>query len=222
MVNSKKESRKPTAMETLVGKTLLTSLDKTESTTDVMKGKDLVLLYFSASWCPPCKKFTPVLSKFYLFSCIPNNIEIIYVSSDSDLPSFNTYYGQMPWKSLPAVGTASIKQKLADSLKIEGIPSLAVFDKNGLFVSDTARPDVMSAADDSEKSQALIDQWKAQKAVPIEEAQLSGKGQGGFLWTIFKNILSNPMYMIGLFYMAKQLMKKLQDIGTDEVEGGEL
>jgi nucleoredoxin len=25
----------------------------------------LLAIYFSAHWCPPCRSFTPILSKFY-------------------------------------------------------------------------------------------------------------------------------------------------------------
>jgi thiol-disulfide isomerase/thioredoxin len=31
---------------------------------EVMKAK-VVAFYFSAAWCPPCRGFTPILSKFY-------------------------------------------------------------------------------------------------------------------------------------------------------------
>ena len=126
--------------------------------------------------------FTPQLSKFYTNCCIPNGVEIIYISSDKDVPSFNDYYGKMPWKSLPVLGSAPIKQKLADSLQISGIPALVVLDaKSGHFVSDTARFDVAKVLGDDEKSKRLIESWKNTEAVPFEEASLSGTAPGGII-----------------------------------------
>ncbi|MEM1222432.1 MAG: thioredoxin-like domain-containing protein, partial [Verrucomicrobiota bacterium] len=44
--------------------------------------KDYVLVYYSASWCPPCRKFTPGLVNFYKKKKQGNNFELIFVSSD--------------------------------------------------------------------------------------------------------------------------------------------
>ncbi len=46
-------------------------------------GKHL-LLYFSASWCPPCKMFTPLLAEWYTKKKKEGKVdfEIIFVSSD--------------------------------------------------------------------------------------------------------------------------------------------
>merc|ERR1712013_942318 len=41
----------------------------------------LLLLYFSAHWCPPCKQFTPILRDFYQ-EVEDQGVEIIFVSSD--------------------------------------------------------------------------------------------------------------------------------------------
>ncbi len=30
-----------------------------------LSNKELILIYFSAHWCPPCKRFTPILKEFY-------------------------------------------------------------------------------------------------------------------------------------------------------------
>lgn len=88
----------------------------------------------------------------------------------------------MPWKSLPVFGSAAIKQKLADSLKISGIPTLVVLDaKTGHFISDTAKYDVESAVGNDEKSKSLIETWKKAEAVPFEEAKLSGTGPDGLI-----------------------------------------
>jgi len=180
MPSKNKTSNSP--MVDVVGPNLLSNLEKTESTTTVMKGKDLVMLYFSASWCPPCKKFTPLLADFYTNHCVKNNIEIVYISSDTDIPSFNEYYGTMPWKSIPPMESAHIKQKLADRLKISGIPTLVVLDaKTGHFVSDWAKDEVVVAGSSDEKCAEVIKQWKEKESVPIEEAKLSGAGKGGIL-----------------------------------------
>ncbi len=135
--------------------------------------------------CPPCKRFTPILSEFYTKHCPSNKVEIVFISSDSDLQSFKDYYGKMPFRSLPAQDTAHIKQKLADRLKIAGIPSLIVLDaKTSHLVSYDARSEVMSAMDakDGGKScEELIQKWKDAETVPIEEADISSPGQGGIL-----------------------------------------
>lgn len=61
-------------------------------------------LYFSAHWCPPCRGFTPKLAEWYNnFKKGPNGskLEIVFVSSDRDESSFDEYYGEMPWLALP-------------------------------------------------------------------------------------------------------------------------
>jgi len=32
---------------------------------DALAGKEVIMLYFSAHWCPPCKIFTPVAATKY-------------------------------------------------------------------------------------------------------------------------------------------------------------
>ena len=46
-------------------------------------GAEVVFLYFSAHWCPPCKQFTPLLANLYK-DINKNNkrFEIIFVSLD--------------------------------------------------------------------------------------------------------------------------------------------
>lgn len=60
-------------------------------------------LYYSAHWCPPCRKFTPMLAEFYKKlkgSDKGKDFEIIFVSSDADDNAFNDYYKEMPWLAL--------------------------------------------------------------------------------------------------------------------------
>lgn len=74
-------------------------------TTKALGGTKMVLLYFSASWCPPCKQFTPLLIDFYKKSKetpgLENAIEVVYVWGDRSEADFLGYYEKMPWLSIP-------------------------------------------------------------------------------------------------------------------------
>jgi len=50
-------------------------------TSEVVGDKKFILLYFSAHWCPPCRKFTPILVDGYKNST-KTNYEIIFVTHD--------------------------------------------------------------------------------------------------------------------------------------------
>ena len=68
---------------TLLGSTLETKQGQ-KPTNEVLAGKEVIGLYFSAHWCPPCRGFTPALGKFYDSIKDAKNFEIIFVSSDRD------------------------------------------------------------------------------------------------------------------------------------------
>ncbi len=112
-------------------------------TDEVLSGKHRVLLYFSASWCPPCKKFTPVLATCYddAREEHADAVEVVYIGSDFDEGSFTSYYGAMPWASLPW-GPASTKlaQELGVTFGVSGIPTLvALAGADGGLVTVDAR-----------------------------------------------------------------------------------
>ena len=52
---------------------LLNASGKRINTAAALKGK-MVLVYFSASWCGPCRGFTPQLVEFYKKAAKKNNI----------------------------------------------------------------------------------------------------------------------------------------------------
>ena len=71
-------------------------------TIEALKGKEVIALYFSASWCGPCKRFTPMLKDVYnSLKSAGKSFEIVFVSSDSDEESFLQYYRSMPWLAVP-------------------------------------------------------------------------------------------------------------------------
>ena len=49
------------------------------NTSDALKEKKYVMIYFSAHWCPPCRGFTPVLAKKYSASASEQKIEVVFV-----------------------------------------------------------------------------------------------------------------------------------------------
>ena len=58
---------------------------------EALAGK-IVALYFSASWCPPCKLFTPVLKAAYeAANKAGKRFEVVWVSSDYDAASQQAY-----------------------------------------------------------------------------------------------------------------------------------
>ncbi|CAB9526538.1 Probable nucleoredoxin 1 [Seminavis robusta] len=226
MSTKKKADTPKTPMEELLGATLLTNAKGARTPTKTaLQDKDLVALYFSAKWCPPCRQFSPILKEFYKSCAEKSKLEIVYVSSDKSIPEFQEYYGTMPWLSLAegvaGADTANIKNVLAKRMQIKGIPTLIVLDvKTGKFVTSGARDDVTGASGNAEQGTAVIEQWKATEAVPIEEADMSaGGGPSGIMAVVFY-ILKNPIYIFGLLYFWKQFMKYIgkDDAGASAIE----
>uniref|UniRef100_A0A0E0GNZ2 protein-disulfide reductase n=1 Tax=Oryza nivara TaxID=4536 RepID=A0A0E0GNZ2_ORYNI len=87
-----------------------------------------VALYFSASWCPPCRRFTPKLIEAYneLVSQ-GKSFEVVFVSGDSDQDAFNAYFAKMPWLAVPFSDSEALA-KLNERYKVMGIPHLVILD----------------------------------------------------------------------------------------------
>jgi len=101
---------------------------------DAFANVDLVLLYASAHWCPPCRKYTPQLVKFYndakkFYKSNPTrakSIQVVFVSADHDMNGFKNYYATMPWLAVPF--DADTREKLLSWMKVTGVPRLMVLD----------------------------------------------------------------------------------------------
>jgi len=217
---SRRKAGEPSAlspMEQLLGIKLLTNsnLDSTKPTLDLTADKDLIALYFSASWCPPCQSFTPKLVQFYnlLRKSKEAKFEIVFVSSDKDLDSFKEYYKKQPWLAIPTdEKAAAVKNNLATELKIRGIPALIVIDKKtGNFVTDQARDDVMMAGPTAADALKVYQKWTELPSVPVDQARFSGGGLFGNspLGRMLSYLLKNPVYIFGIIYIVKRIMKEL-------------
>ena len=117
----------------LLGQKLLTS--KGEILSSTLSTKQGVAFYFSASWCPPCQKFTPLLVDTYaeINEEHPNALEIVFVSGDHDAESFEKYFKKMPWPAVDYKDEA-VRGNLFNTFGVRGIPALILVDKEGKAV----------------------------------------------------------------------------------------
>lgn len=128
-------------MQSVIGDHFFTKEGKAVSFSEV-EASPVVALYFTASWCPPCRNFTPILAEFYSEVNFPDKqLEVIHVSSDRDEPSFQQYFSELPWVSIP-YDDPRINQ-LKQRFKITGIPVLLLINRDGSLAYGTARTDVI-------------------------------------------------------------------------------
>jgi nucleoredoxin len=100
-----------------------------------------VLFYFSASWCPPCRQFTPVLATLYEQSNTSGKqFEVVYISWDQTEAQFNDYFGHMPWLAVP-FNNKPVRDALYQSFGVNGVPSLILVNKAGQPVNRDGRKD---------------------------------------------------------------------------------
>jgi len=72
---------------------------------------------------------------------LKEKMEIIFVSSDRDQKSFDEYFAEMPWLSLP-FDKREAKDKLSKFCEVEGIPSFAVLKPDGSILTTDGRSKV--------------------------------------------------------------------------------
>ena len=105
-----------------------------------LANKKILAFYFSAHWCPPCRAFTPTLSKEYkkLAQQYPN-FELIFVSSDRDEKAMEEYmqWGDMDFPALKFGKRNPVLGKLAAN----GIPYLVVTDADGKELAGRGKED---------------------------------------------------------------------------------
>ena len=100
--------------------------------------KQIYGLYFSAHWCPPCRKFTPQLVAYYTQIAHDHpEFEIIFVSADKSAEDMATYMREsgMPWLAIEYGKLANVPalQKYVG----RGIPDLVIVDASGKVLADS-------------------------------------------------------------------------------------
>ncbi|XP_060214261.1 probable nucleoredoxin 1 [Lycium barbarum] len=102
---------------------------------DTLKGKN-VGLYFSASWCGPCRRFTPNLVEAYNELLSKGDFEVVFVTADQDDESFNAYFSKMPWLAVP-FSDSETRKRLDELFDVNGIPHLVILGASGKVVTDS-------------------------------------------------------------------------------------
>ena len=127
--------------EQLAGKLVkLENEDLVRYKLDPEKAIDHFLFYYSASWSPSCRKFTPDLIKFYDKAKKKiSNFEIVFISSDDSEKEMLAYIkkAKMPW---PIIKFEEIDK--LDFLKKaggRGVPCVSVLNSRGLILAHSYR-----------------------------------------------------------------------------------
>jgi len=127
-------------MEGLLGPKLIQEGKEVDCAAAIGKA-EIVCLYFSAHWCPPCRGFTPVLAQFYTEAVKKYPIQIVFVSFDKNDAQFNEYFKTMPWVAIPFANEAK-RENLSTQFNCSGIPYLVVLNKSGKEITSNGRGDV--------------------------------------------------------------------------------
>ncbi len=103
---------------------------------EAVENAPIVLVYYSAHWCPPCRKFTPKLVDFYNKNGGGEAFEIVFASSDRSAEDMFHYMedAHMPWL---AIDYDKINETGIKSHGGPYIPSLVMFNEAGEVVAQS-------------------------------------------------------------------------------------
>jgi thiol-disulfide isomerase/thioredoxin len=124
--------------EILDGNLVKLSGKSLKSFKDLKKPGKYYVFYYTASWCPPCQKFTPTLVDFYNQNK-NERFELVLITSDRDEDAMEEYARSkdMPWPQLKLKKAQDFKKKFQHG--VSGIPSVIVCDLEGNIVTTQGR-----------------------------------------------------------------------------------
>lgn len=138
-----------------------------------LKGKK-VGLYFSASWCGPCQRFTPRLVEVYNELLQKDDFEVVFISGDDSDESFNEYFAKMPWLAIPYSDSDSgTRHRMDELFSVEGIPHLVIVDESGKVLIDNGVEIIRSyGAEAYPFTSERMEEFKEQEEVARREQSL--------------------------------------------------
>lgn len=122
--------------EVMDGNLVILDGKRLESSELTAKPTKYYIFYYTASWCPPCQKFTPSLVEFYNKNK-NDSFEIVLITSDDSTKDMEGYAAakKMPWPQLKQSKADSFKKKFDH--EVTGIPSVITCDLEGKIISRT-------------------------------------------------------------------------------------
>ena len=134
---------------------------KEEVRGEVALKEKVIVLYFSAQWCPPCRHFTPRLKTFYeTVRSRGKNLEIVFISWDRSEKDMWEYFAKDHADYLALPFDSPIRETLGSQYKVSGIPWLTVIKANGDIAVNEADEDVRPE-DQQEDHVKTFERWAA-------------------------------------------------------------
>lgn len=98
----------------------------------------IVAVYFSAAWCGPCRRFTPMLAEAYNQARARGMpFEVVFCSADHSEEEFEAYYGgHHPWLSIDY--EVPEREALMGKFSVKGIPQLSILGTDGRYIEPNA------------------------------------------------------------------------------------
>ncbi|XP_071953474.1 nucleoredoxin-like protein 2 [Antedon mediterranea] len=136
------------------GKRLLRTNGEAILDTDAILDGKVIGVYFSASWCPPCRQFTPVLANLYQeIKDKKYPFEVVFVSVNEDSEQLKQYLieDHGDWLHLPF--TSPFTNELTELFHIQAIPKLIILKPSGEVITTLGRKMIQ------EKGSVCIRSW---------------------------------------------------------------
>lgn len=130
-----------TKLSKLLGANLEATDGKKIKTADAIKGKKNIVLYFTAGWCGPCRRFTPSLVKYVNEHKDSKDFIVIMVGSDRDAAAQKKYMKQyeMPYYAVPF--NKNRLKMIKKAYGGGGIPNLVILEPDGNVVKGSYETD---------------------------------------------------------------------------------
>ncbi|MBI1368163.1 MAG: redoxin family protein [Planctomycetes bacterium] len=130
------EARSSRIVNALKQTNMVTADGKPFEMTALDHGK-VFALYFGASWCPPCRHFSPSFVKFVSSVAAANPNLVVVLMSNDEKDADMLKYMQDEKMPFPAVTLASLNTSPVLLTYVHGaIPQLAIVDRDGRLLSD--------------------------------------------------------------------------------------
>lgn len=95
----------------------------------VLNDKELTAFYFSASWCPPCRAFTPLLVEYANMN--KERMNVVLVSGDRSAEDQQKYLDNYKMPFYAVRHDSAPVYTLNSEFGVRFIPTLVVVDRNG-------------------------------------------------------------------------------------------